>query len=569
MRYPGGKTTGTAGKIILLSIFAILLWSNSVLPFKSFAFEGVLPSTELLPKSSAKVFPSCQPAFPGSKILNRSDYLVSGFWLNKNISSDTSANSGRHQIAANLSMQATAEFATQIIDELKNKQGVIQGQKGQAFCAFWDSNGCASAIPIVPGLQGFGVKTTAGSGPGRIGGQIIHVTTLSATGAGSLKEAIETSGPRIIVFDVSGTIDLTEIGQLNILDPYITIAGQTAPSPGITLRGNGLEVGTHDVLVQHMRVRVGNELPGEQLDKRDGIEIVSQSGFNKTDVFNVVVDRCSVAWGTDSAIDISTITAGSPVVHDITISNNILSESLNTPLGKGSLFGNEVKDFSIIGNLFAHNFDRNPRLQEKQTGVIANNVMYNWTQGPTGIGGLGSTKPPMFFSIIGNVYILGANRGGRIYFDSPIRIFPRASVKGTKIYLEDNLSSLTPTPETDDPWLAAWVSLPNTESTFRAEKPPVVVPDLTILNSSLVESSVLNNAGARSAERDSVDIRIINDVAARTGAQITSQTEVGGWPFQAENVTVAAVPSNPWEIQPSGYNRVEEWLHALSALVEN
>jgi len=117
-------------------------------------------------------------------------------------------------------------------------------------------------LPIIPGAAGFGMKTPAGSGrhldvPKT---RVIKVTNLNPSGQGSLRAALEAEGPRVVVFEVSGNIDFTPIGGLSIKHPYITVAGQTAPSPGITLKGCELNVRASDVLLQHIRVRVGDLL---------------------------------------------------------------------------------------------------------------------------------------------------------------------------------------------------------------------------------------------------------------------------------------------------------------------
>src|SRR5690606_6707929 len=122
--------------------------------------------------------------------------------------------------------------------------------------------------PVLPGLTGFGITTPAGRG-----GEVLRVTNLNASGPGSLRAAIETPGPRVIVFEVSGTISLTK--NLYVREPFVTIAGQTAPSPGITIRGAGLFVLTHDVLVQHLRIRPGDALDGPRMDNRDAVAIGS------------------------------------------------------------------------------------------------------------------------------------------------------------------------------------------------------------------------------------------------------------------------------------------------------
>ena len=142
----------------------------------------------------------------------------------------------------------------------------------------------APALPIIPGAVGFGITTPAGSGRHLSTPQttVYKVTNLNSSGSGSLAACTGASGPRVCVFEVAGTINLTS--ELKVKNPYITIAGQTAPSPGITLRGAGLRITTHDVLVQHIRIRVGDNPNGPNPENRDGLGINGQSG-----VYNIVV----------------------------------------------------------------------------------------------------------------------------------------------------------------------------------------------------------------------------------------------------------------------------------------
>src|SRR5690606_17739039 len=119
------------------------------------------------------------------------------------------------------------------------------------------------------------------------GGQIIRVTSLAASGPGTLRAALEAQGPRTIVFETSGNIDLG--GRiLDIKSPYVTIAGQTAPAPGITLIRGGIQTYTHDIIVQHIKIRPGSGA-GSVVDALE-----TQRGS-----YNVIVDHCSLSWGTD------------------------------------------------------------------------------------------------------------------------------------------------------------------------------------------------------------------------------------------------------------------------------
>src|SRR5688572_14531451 len=146
-------------------------------------------------------------------------------------------------------------------------------------------------LPVIPGIYGFGVDTPAGRG-----GRVIRVTNLEASGEGSLDACARASGPRICVFEVSGTIRMTR--NLHVAQPFITIAGQTAPSPGINIRGAGISVSTHDVLIQHLRVRVGDDLDGPAGTNRDGLGIANEA----SPPYNVVIDHCSFSWSIDEAI---------------------------------------------------------------------------------------------------------------------------------------------------------------------------------------------------------------------------------------------------------------------------
>ena len=137
-----------------------------------------------------------------------------------------------------------------------------------------------------PAPMGWAAATKGGAG-----GQVIRVTNLDAKGPGSFRAALETKGPRIVVFEVGGVIDLGA-STLKIEEPFLTIAGQTAPSPGITLIRGGIDIMAHDVIVQHIRVRPG--AAGGTWRKGPDFDSISTVG-----AYNVVVDHCSLTWGTD------------------------------------------------------------------------------------------------------------------------------------------------------------------------------------------------------------------------------------------------------------------------------
>lgn len=276
-------------------------------------------------------------------------------------------------------------------------------------------------LPVFPDAKGFGTSTPAGRG-----GVIHKVTNLNPSGSGSLDVCVEAQGPRTCIFEVSGTILLTS--NMKIKEPFLTIAGQTAPSPGITLRGAGLEISTHDVLIQHLRIRVGDNHNGPSGENRDGVAIVNNGLEN--DVYNIVIDHLSVSWAVDE-----NMSTWFPGVHDVTISNSIISEGLHDslhpegPHSKGFLIGYGTDNISFIGNLFAHNERRSPRVHGDTSSLFVNNLIYNWG---SAAGSYGSDYGPLTASIVGNVYIKGTD-------SKSLPVIIKTEIQeGSQIYVDDN-----------------------------------------------------------------------------------------------------------------------------------
>ncbi len=418
----------------------------------------------------------------------------------------------------------------------------------------------ANAVPVLPNASGFGIETPAGRG-----GKVYKVTNLKDSGEGSLRACVNASGPRVCVFEVSGTIRMG--GDLSIKNPNITIAGQTAPSPGIMLRGGGLHIATSDVLVQHIRVRPGDDPEGHTPENRDALKISAPSSIT-----NIVVDHCSFSWAIDE-------TASLWNGYDkVTLTNNIFAEALNDslhpkgPHGYGVLFGPRNAKVAFTGNLLAHMKERNP-LSRASEMVMVNNVVYNRgtkdleLQSEDGI----VTKN----SIIGNVFIRGADHANSV---KPVSVradqfkLPSAS----RIYVADNAAvEATGDPMSVMSSTGASVSL----EPFMSKTPPAWPAGLTRLptNHNVVLEQVLRYAGARPADRDPVDARIVKSVRDGTGRIIncvsangTARCEknAGGWPKLAENRRTLTLPANPNETTASGYTQLEVWLQDMAAEVE-
>src|SRR5690606_30608107 len=150
----------------------------------------------------------------------------------------------------------------------------------------------AALLAVAPALAGPADPTEGGKG-----GQIIRVTTLAKHGPGSLAEALAAKGPRIVPFEVGGAIDL-ERPVLEIAEPCLTSAGQTAPSPGITLLRGGIDVFTHDVKISHLRVVTG----ADGLPKLHGWEA---DAFSTRTAHNLVIENNSFFWGVDENMSAS------------------------------------------------------------------------------------------------------------------------------------------------------------------------------------------------------------------------------------------------------------------------
>ncbi len=181
-----------------------------------------------------------------------------------------------------------------------------------------------AAPQLLPGVYGYGLDRAANSAGFGANSRVIHVTTLADNGnnkdpiTGSLRAAVCASGPRVVVFDLSGVIELG--GTLVIANGDLTLAGQTAPSPGIALHGASLMVQGSHVLIEHLRIRPGDRwLPDPHTHNRDAVEV--SCGRTGT-LTNVVFDHCTFAWSLDEIA--STWNAW----EDVTFSRCLFAEPL-------------------------------------------------------------------------------------------------------------------------------------------------------------------------------------------------------------------------------------------------
>ena len=397
---------------------------------------------------------------------------------------------------------------------------------------------------VFPGAEGFGVTSRAGNG-----GHVYRVTTLEDDGLGSLREAVRAKGPRTVVFEVSGTIELKK--RLRIKNPFLTILGQTAPSPGITVRGHTVNIQTHDVLIQHIRIRIGDGQSDPDPRTLDGLQINAHPRFKdkwpqEIGTYNVVIDHCSISWGIDENVSVRRC-------GDVTISNCIISEALDASnYTKGhsmAMLVGRVEGFALINNLIAHCASRTPKIGGGITCIIANNVIYNPRYMGIEIHNVWESDQPKA-TVVGNVVVKGPDsRGGTRY-----PLWLNRMGRGAEIYADDN-----PCAAFDgDPW--SCVKTDSTAEGARVNAPPVTCEYLTIRPSHQTLDWVLRNVGARPLDRDAVDARIVSEVRARTGRIINHPSDAGGWD---------TTPGTARELEPPiEINKFDAWLLPYTREVE-
>ena len=417
--------------------------------------------------------------------------------------------------------------------------------------------------PIIPNLSGFGTSTVAGSGRHLKNpkARIYRITSLSDRGRGTLRACAEARGPRTCLFEVGGVIQLSR--AIRISSPFITIAGQTAPPPGITLTNAGLKIATHNVLVQHIAIRPGDAKAGENPSERDGISIGAQTPRS---AHSIVIDHVSLTWAIDE-----NISTAYPRTRDVTIANSIIAEGLHDsihpkgPHSKGIMVGDESRNITIRGNLIAFNEERNPYLKPGTSVEFINNLVYGW--GPKGGWSLcnltNNTErdEPIRLTFIGNVY-----RAAPTSIILP-PIYAKRLDPRSEIYVRDNIgpsSGMTAA-------MSASHALPSHLRLLST--PPVSSPRTTPLPANETTHRVLNTAGSRPLTRDAHDARIVREVELSSGT-LKDCTE--GCPRSTGKLSLStrtsislSIPRHPFkDSNGDGYTNLENWLHQKAVSVE-
>jgi hypothetical protein len=383
------------------------------------------------------------------------------------------------------------------------------------------------AQPVAfPGAEGGGCYTTGGRG-----GIVYEVTNLSDAGVGSLRYGVESlSGARTIVFKVTGTIELTKVLKISSTKGNLTIAGQSAPGDGITVRNYSVQVDADNIIIRYMRFRMGDAAAYEG----DALW-----GRNRK---NIIIDHCSISWSTDEC--------GSFYDNQFcTLQWCILSESLRISIhtkgnhGYGGIWGGQ--NVSFHHNLLAHHDSRNPRFcGSRYTGRpdlelvdFRNNVIYNWgaNSGYAGEGGR--------YNMVNNYYKPGPATKSTVR----TRIFSPNADDGTNtqtagvwgtFYVNGNYMAGS-TAVTNDNWQGMFPN-PSTKNKNELRSDSAFTTGyVTTHSAENAYALVIAQAGAR-MHRDSVDMRILHEVTdsvftfkginGSTGGLIDTQGDVGGWP---------------------------------------
>ncbi len=360
------------------------------------------------------------------------------------------------------------------------------------------------------------------------GGRVIRVTTLAAAGPGSLREAIEASGPRLVVFEVGGVIDMG--GEpLKIEQPFLTLAGQTAPDPGIHIIKAETTISTHDVIVQHLSFRPGEfGRPKKGGGDQDGISTLEGA-------HDVVVDHCSFSWSTDENLSASgpRFKGATPAdwrratSHRITYSHNLLYEGLGNSVhikgehSKGSLIHDNTSGILLYGNVYISNRQRNALFKGGAQGAMVNNLIFN------------PGDRAVHYNLLANEWESQPYQTGRLSLVGNALRHGPSTVPGTpfftllgqgdlELHLADNLA------QDREGRPVAQIGRSGNGATARLI--PLLQPDLPaglpqLLAASSLPQELPRRVGARPWARDPLDARVLGDMAQGRGKLIDSEVE--------------------------------------------
>ncbi|MCF0190309.1 MAG: hypothetical protein HUJ96_03495 [Marinilabiliaceae bacterium] len=475
------------------------------------------------------------------------------------------------------------------------------------------SSSSVAQVLAFPGADGGGRYVKGGRD-----GSVIHVTTLSDTDSkGSLRWALKQLYPRIIVFDVSGTIELT---KRLVIYGDVTVEGQTAPGDGICIKNYSTVIQGDNVILRFLRFRMGDEKETED------------DALWGRDQKDIIIDHCSMSWSTDECSSFYNNT-------NFTMQWCILGESLRNSVhdkgkhGYGGIWGGQYATFHH--NFLIHHDSRNPRMCGPRFRTIAdgseeanntanaeelvdmtNCVFYNWgdNSGYAGEGGR--------YNFVNNYYKAGpAAKSSAKY-----RIFQPYALNDASTNLRNGTTGLYYVNgnfmvDKGANWdYSGFTPNKNSQSTFYKTLQDGTTAETTVMDATTLRTTTMFNFGNMhpasvddaataydkvlmyagcSLNRDAVDARYAREADERkttyigsngsSNGLIDSQTDVGGYPYYAS--TTKPVDSDDdgmpdaWEtangLNPneasdatlntidSNYNNIEVYCNSLVADVMN
>ncbi len=425
--------------------------------------------------------------------------------------------------------------------------------------------GATGPLRAFPGAEGFGANAKGGRG-----GDVYHVTTLADGGPGSLREGINSaSGPRTIVFEVGGEIKLES--RLVINKSNLTLAGQTAPGDGITLRDRSVDIDkAHDIVVRFLRIRRGDIdiLASGQPTGSIGLDAVSID-----DSKNVIFDHVSLSWSCDEIF-------GIVQNQNVTIQWALMAEPLGDPklhpYGTNHAFGlnDSASTLTLHHSLLANYVMRGPQFEANDATnsqgydvqmEAVNNVFFDYeasgSRYTTGI----ETNPSaasnvdFFFHFRKNLYLYNPSAAPRAEIHAELKHGVSGQVK---VHVAGNIGPNRKT-DTGSEWSLVWTDndtpssvITSAASNVKAQmsNAPLFSPPVPVTEQSAQSAydAVLAQAGAWK-KRDAVDLRIVKNVVDRKWSNyLHSQAEVGGFPPLQSGTPVPDVDrdgmADAWEL---------------------
>ncbi len=405
----------------------------------------------------------------------------------------------------------------------------------QHFSARMDRCRAETGPLAFPTAEGYGRWARGGRG-----GRVLHVTNLNDAGPGSLRDAVEQTGPRTVVFDVSGMITLESKLLIKQPNSFLTIAGHTAPGKGICLRKYNLGLmGATQIIIRYLRVRPGN-LSGQTLD-----------GMGMASANHCIFDHCSISWTQDEAFS-------SRSARDITLQRCLISEALNaaghkkyppgTQHGYAASIGGDVGSFHH--NLLAHNAGRNwslagglQKLDNCYAGRldIRNNVIYNWRSRTTD-GGAHEVN------FVGNYYKPGPATKHLMLLTAQYNAFPGSQ----RYFIQGNVLEGHVDARDNKPGFHAATenqgTLPTAYSPWSEKE--FFPSNVATQSAEEAYENVLADVGCNKPRLDEHDLRVISEVRHGTAAYRGSVTGLPGLPDSQDDV-------GGWESYPEEHRPVD------------